>query len=277
MSQLPLNGLDLTVGAILLISALLAFLRGFVQETLSIGAWVGAGFGALYGLRFAQPYARKFIPLDWAADTAAVVVLFLAILFVLSLVTNFISRTVHRSALNPLDRSLGFVFGLARGAVILCIGMIICDWLVAPDKRPDWMAQAKTLPLMETGADGLKSLLPSSFQRAGDAAKDAAAKLDEAAETKRTLERLTQPLPAGNPAGNNDKAAKVREDLRKALQDGGISDADKQRLEQRCKARAFRTVEGSREPSRPCVALNRSVRCGRRPPEGRMRCVRDRR
>ena len=203
MSNLPVNGLDLAVGIILLISALLAFMRGFVQETLSVAAWIGASFGAIYGLKYVQPTARRLIPLYWAADLAGMVVLFLAILLVLSVLINLISRTVQRSALNPLDRSLGFVFGLVRGGVILCVALIICDWLVTPDNRPDWMRTAKTLPLMETGAEALKGLLPRTFQRANDAAKDAAARLDEAAETAQTLQRLTEPVPKR--AGRNTK------------------------------------------------------------------------
>ncbi len=204
MAGLPINGLDLAVGIILLISALLAFMRGFVQETLSIGAWAGAVFGSLYGLQYVQPTARQLIPLDWAADAVAVAVLFIAILFALSLIINLIAGHVRRSGFNPFDRSLGFVFGLARGGVILCVGLIICDWLVTPSKRPDWMRSAKTLPLMEVGAEGLKSLLPRSFQRAGDAAKDAAAKVEEAAETKRALDRLTQPQPRATRAKSGD-------------------------------------------------------------------------
>jgi membrane protein required for colicin V production len=207
MPHLPVNGLDLAVAIVLLISALLAFMRGFVQETLSIAAWIGASFGSLYGLQFVRPTARRLIPIDWAADAAAMIVLFLAILFTLSILINLISRTVQRSALNPLDRSLGFVFGLVRGGVILCIGLIICDWLMAPDQRPDWMKSAKTLPLMEGGADRLKGLLPHTFQRAGDAAKDAAAKVNEAAEAKRTLERLTEPVPQR--AGHDQHGAEV--------------------------------------------------------------------
>ena len=205
MSSLPINGLDLTVGLVLLISALLAFMRGFVQETLSIGAWIGALFGALYGTRFVHPFARKIIPLDWAADAAATVVLFLVILFLLSIVTNMVARTVQRSTLNPLDRSLGFLFGLLRGAVILCVALIIVDWLMKADDRPEWMRTAKTMPLLEDGADILKSVVPRSFQRAEDAAKDAAAKVNEAAEMKRTLDRLNAPVPTGSDKG--EKAA----------------------------------------------------------------------
>lgn len=210
MSSLPVNGLDLTVILVLLVSALLAFMRGFVQETLSVGAWIGATFGALYGVRYVHPYAREIIPLDWAADAAATVVLFLAILFVLSIITNIIARSVQRSSLNPLDRSLGFLFGLVRGAVILSVALIISDWLMKADDRPHWMKSARTLPLLEDGAGVLKAMIPQSFQRAEDTAKDAAAKVNEAAEMKRTLEHLTAPTPAGSgEKGEDQKAAKA--------------------------------------------------------------------
>lgn len=212
MSSLPINGLDLTVGVVLLISALLAFLRGFVQETLSVGAWIGATFGALYGVRYVHPYAREIIPLDWAADAAATTVLFLLILFVLSIATNMVARTVQRSALNPLDRSLGFVFGIVRGAVILSVALIISDWLMKADDRPLWMKSAKTLPLLEDGASVLKAMIPQSFQRAEDTAKDAAAKINEAAEMKRTLDHLTAPTPTGpgeKGGERDDKSAKT--------------------------------------------------------------------
>ncbi|MDX2144721.1 MAG: CvpA family protein [Rhodospirillaceae bacterium] len=200
MDNIPINGLDLAVIAILLISALLAFMRGFVHEVLSIGAWVGAAFGALYGLPFAQPIARKSIPFDWAADAAAIVVLFLAGLLVLSLITNALSKTVQASALNNLDRSLGFLFGLARAAVILSILLIAADWLMDKDNRPQWMQKAKTLPALEMGADTLKNLMPDSFMAAEDAAKEAAGTAKDAMELKQTLDRLTQPTPGAQPA-----------------------------------------------------------------------------
>jgi len=209
MSSLPINGLDLTVGIILIISALLAFMRGFVQEALSMGAWIGALLGALFGVQFVQPFARSIIPLDWAADAAATVVLFLLILFLLSVLTNMVAGRVKRSSLNPLDRSLGALFGLLRGAVIVCVALIISDWLMKADDRPKWMQTAKTLPLLEDGASILKSMIPQSFQRAEDAAKDAAAKVNEAAEMKRTLDRLTAPVPAGPEGKADDKDGKT--------------------------------------------------------------------
>jgi membrane protein required for colicin V production len=223
MDQLPINGLDLAVGIILLISALLAFMRGFVHEVLSIAAWVGASLAAVRGLPFARPIARGIIPIDWAADAAAAVLIFLAVLLALSILTNAIARSIQKSALNNLDRSLGFVFGLLRALVILGIGLIITDWLTNSG-RPQWMARAKTLPIIELAADGLKSILPPSFMAAGDAAKDGAAKINKAIEAKETLDRLNMPaLAVPDTADKNAKSEsgyqdKERRDMERLIQ-----------------------------------------------------------
>ncbi len=223
MANLPINGLDLAVGIILLISALLAFMRGFVHEVLSVAAWVGAVLAGVHGLPFARPIARKFIPIDWAADSAAAVLIFLVVLLALSILTNAIARSIQKSALNNLDRSLGFVFGLARALVILGVGLIITDWLTAT-ARPIWMARAKTLPIIELSADGLKAILPPSFMAAGDAAKDGAARINRAVEAKETLDRLTAPaLQGASPDNETAKPEsgyqdKERRDMERLIQ-----------------------------------------------------------
>ncbi|MBL8644614.1 MAG: CvpA family protein [Rhodospirillaceae bacterium] len=226
MDNLPINGLDAAVIVILLVSALLAFMRGFVHEVLSIGAWVGAALTALYGLPLAQPIARGMIPIDWAADAVASIVLFLGALLVLSLVTSALSKTVQASALNNLDRSLGFLFGLVRAAVILSIVLIAADWLMDKSSRPQWMQKAKTLPAIEVGADALKNLIPESFMAAKDAAKEAAGTAKDAMELKQTLDRLTTPTPAAEPpkpdgAKPEEKPGydnKERQDMERLLQ-----------------------------------------------------------
>ena len=104
--------------------------------------------------------------------------------------------------MNNLDRSLGFVFGLARAAVILSILLIATDWLMDKTARPVWMQKAKTLPAIELGANVLKDLMPDSFIAAEDAAKEAADTAKDALELKRTLDRLTQPTPTAEPTPN---------------------------------------------------------------------------
>lgn len=213
MQGLPVNGLDLAVGAILLISALIAFMRGFVHEVLSIAAWIGAVVAVIYGFPFVQPHARGLISINWAADAAAAVAIFLIVLLILSIATHAVARAIQKSALNNLDRSLGFIFGIARAVVILAVGLIITDWLTERE-RPRWLETAKTLPAIEMAAEGLISVLPPSFMPPGLAPKPAALiKAEEAIHTAKTLERLNRPSPAARTRG--------------ILEDGGPSPAAK--------------------------------------------------
>ena len=87
-----MNYLDIIVLAVIALSALFAFARGFVKEALSIGAWIGAGLIALYGLPHARPFAKQFIANPTLAEIAAGAALFIVSLIVLSLVTSVIAR-----------------------------------------------------------------------------------------------------------------------------------------------------------------------------------------
>ena len=121
MAELPFTFLDIAIGVVLLISGLLAFVRGFVHEVLAVGAWIGAIVVAVFGFPYHRPYARDLIPHELVADAAAGAAIFVVALVVLSLLTRALSDRVKDSALNALDRSLGFVFGLLRGAVLVCL------------------------------------------------------------------------------------------------------------------------------------------------------------
>ncbi|MGE4064269.1 MAG: CvpA family protein [Rhodospirillaceae bacterium] len=209
MQGLPVNGLDLAVGAILLVSALIAFIRGFVHEVLSIAAWIGAVVAVIYGFPFVQPHARNLIPINWAADAAAAVAIFLIVLLILSITTHAVARAIQKSALNNLDRSLGFVFGIARAVVILAVGLIITDWLTERE-RPQWVQSAKTLPAIEMAAEGLVSILPPSFMPPALQPRPAALiKAEEDINTAQTLQRLNRPAPAAKTGGANEKSAEA--------------------------------------------------------------------
>ncbi|MBT3306819.1 MAG: CvpA family protein, partial [Alphaproteobacteria bacterium] len=142
-----INALDIGVGVLLLVSALLAYARGLVQEVLSIGGWVGATFATFYGFPYLRPYARELTTIDVVADFAAGIVLFVLALVILSLLTRHISKAVKNSTLNAIDRSLGFLFGLARGALIVVIAYIGLGMVYPEDDQPKWVHQARSLEL----------------------------------------------------------------------------------------------------------------------------------
>jgi membrane protein required for colicin V production len=204
------NALDLAIVAIVVLSGLFAFARGFVKEALSIGAWVGASLAAVYLLPSARPVAERFTGPGPAADALAGVAIFAVAIITLSLLTTAISRRVKDSSLSALDRTFGLIFGLARGAFLVCLAYIALAWLLPPgDQRPRWMAEARTLPLLKSGAEQLGRFVPAGMRErtAGMAARVEDSAGREAAEAMRayaTPKPRTAPAPGATPAYTPD-------------------------------------------------------------------------
>lgn len=217
MDSLPINATDALVIIIVIVSGIFAFVRGFVHELCGIGAWIGAAFATLYGFPFVQPYARDIISIELLADITAGIVLFILVLVSLSVLTRLISDRVRESSLGPLDRSLGLVFGFLRGAVLVCLAWLALTWALPPEDWPDWVAEARTRPLMQEGTKLLRGLLPPETLEEGDtAAKEALRRAEQA----QSFQRLVTPLPdrdgqAGQPEYNDD----MRQSLERAIQD----------------------------------------------------------
>ena len=203
MDGLPLNLADISVALILLVSALLAFVRGFFREVMAIAAWVGAFFVALYGFTHVQPYARDLIPVETVADLATGVGLFVVAVVIFSTISHALVRGVKDSGLGAVDRSLGFVFGLVRGAVIVCLIFLIIQWAIDDEPKPRWIAEARALPLVEKGAEMLVALVPENIRSDADRAAAAARRKAEDEFKQKALERLTSPPPKDTNTNSN--------------------------------------------------------------------------
>lgn len=153
---------DVGILIVLIISALLAFARGLIKETLSVAGWVGAIFAVLYLFPLLKPFARKLIPLDILADAVTGTMIFVVALVAISIVSYTIAKRVRDSSLNAIDRSLGFVFGLVRGAIVVCIAFLILVQLVPTADHPSWIQEARSLPAVELGANLLIKLVPET-------------------------------------------------------------------------------------------------------------------
>ena len=158
-----MNLLDIAVLAIVVLSALLAFSRGFVRELLSVASWVAAAFATLYLFPVARPSAHKLIAKTLIVDLGLALVIFLVALVAFSFLSGMIAKRVHQTEFKLLDRSLGFVFGAARGLVLLSLGMLLINWAYKPDERPKAILEAKSLPVLAYGADLLRTLVPDDF------------------------------------------------------------------------------------------------------------------
>lgn len=239
MEGSSLNPVDVAVAVVLLISALMAFARGFVREVLSVAAWVGAAFATLWLFPIAAPYLRVYISTQYVADGVTILGVFTLALIVLSMLTSAVSGKVQESSLSAIDRSLGFAFGVVRGAVLVSLAFLFAAWLWP--EQPVWLRDAVSRPYLATGAQILRGFLPDGDLDLDPAVREAdraRRRLDEAENAKRALDRLANPRPT--PAGN----AAVRET------DRGYNADDLGRLDQVIKSTDQpKTPEPDRRPN----------------------------
>ena len=193
-----MNPLDIGVIAIVVLSAVFAFARGFVREALSIVAWVGAAAITIYGFLPVLAMVDPIVKNPLLSQLIAGFGLFVVSLVVLTIITSFLARLVRTSALSPIDRTLGFVFGLVRGALIVCVAYLLLDF-VQPSERPAWIRDAKSAPFLHQGADMLRQFLPESFKIKNAAIDDAVQALSAAAQAKEAMGALKMPAPT-NPS-----------------------------------------------------------------------------
>lgn len=219
MDNLPINVTDMAVIAIVLISGILAFTRGFFREVLSIGSWVAAFFASLYLYPYVAPYIRDLLGWGDMADLAAGAVVFVASVIVMSLLSHYVAAALKASSLTAVDRSLGFLFGIARGAVLICLLYLGLNWLIEDNGYPKWVSEARTLPLVEQGAETLVSLVPPHLRpRLKSAVGNAGTKARKQTE-KLLYERLTSPPAKSDaPKDGDGYTAEQRRDLERVIE-----------------------------------------------------------
>lgn len=201
------NPLDVAVVVVVLLSAALAFARGFAREVLSVFAWVGAILVALYAFPHVAPLVRAKVETRFVADVLAGGAVFTGALIVFSMVSHRLTDGIRAGSLSAIDRSLGFGFGAFRGVVIACLAYLFMVFLWPGEaEQPDWFKTARTRPMLEGGAGLLKRMVPN-------ADGDSAARDAQAAEDRRVLERLSTPEPQrANPAAPQpDQGYKTQE------------------------------------------------------------------
>jgi membrane protein required for colicin V production len=151
---------DLIVLAVLALSALLAFSRGLVREVLSLAAWVGAIFAAIWSLPRLRPHAEQWLGSTPWTDPIVFAAVFIVSLIVLMIIARMLSGLVRASAIGGVDRTLGLVFGVLRGAALLILAYIIAGMVVQVDRWPEPVLQARSLPLVYDGARWVVDRLP---------------------------------------------------------------------------------------------------------------------
>ncbi|TDH35915.1 CvpA family protein [Pseudohoeflea suaedae] len=157
---MPITLLDGIVLAVTLFSAVLAMVRGFSREVLAVASWIAAAAAAYFFYPVLVPFAQEYTGSDKIAMIGSAAVIFLITLIVVSYITMRIADFIIDSRVGALDRTLGFVFGAARGILLVVVAMLFFNWLVAAPQQPDWVANAKSKPMLDTLGARLVAMLP---------------------------------------------------------------------------------------------------------------------
>ena len=109
-----------------------------------------------------MPYIVDYTPNTTIAMAASAGIIFLVTLIVMSVLTMRIADFVIDSRIGALDRTLGFMFGAARGILLVAVAMLFFNWLVTGPQQPAWVADAKSKPLLDSIGEQLVNILPEN-------------------------------------------------------------------------------------------------------------------
>jgi membrane protein required for colicin V production len=150
---------DIALAAVMLISGLMAIMRGFSREVLSLLAWGLAAVAAFYAISSSQvrEQASGFLE-PYVGDNQILVtivvaaIVFLIVLIVLSVIGAKISDALLETGAGPIDRTLGFFYGMLRGLVLMMTIFIFYVWLVPRDKIDSSVRDAMLLPMITSAS-----------------------------------------------------------------------------------------------------------------------------
>lgn len=158
---------DGVVAIVILLSAVLAYSRGIVRETLSIAGWVGAAVAAYYLAPMVRPLILETPVLsDFLGNScelsvvAAFAAVFAGALILISIFTPVFAGAVQRSALGGVDQGLGFLFGVLRGALLVAVALIVYDRVLVGDPIP-MVDGSQSAAIFANLADRIAAEIPS--------------------------------------------------------------------------------------------------------------------
>jgi membrane protein required for colicin V production len=170
-----MSGFDFIVLLLLGAGAVFGFLRGFVQEVLSLAAWVVT----LVVINFLHAPATAVLTDYFDSPISASIVAFLLLViipyFAVKLLARKIGTASRASVLGPIDRVLGFGFGALKGLIIAVVAFSILvlgyDTVWGPSGRPTWITDARTYPFIDGASDSLVDVIQERRLAMADADK----------------------------------------------------------------------------------------------------------
>lgn len=175
-----MTGFDIAIFVVVAATAISGFMRGLVQEIMTLAAWVFALAAIHY---FHTPLSARLIPFTGEGMGAAPVLAFVLLLMVPYVIIKMLSKRMgdlsRESLLAPIDRMLGFGFGTLKGLIVVVLGFSIMvmayDTVWGIGGRPVWITQARTYPFVNAASESLVKMIG---ERRNGAAKAEAKRLE---------------------------------------------------------------------------------------------------
>lgn len=156
---------DLSVVVFIFLSAIFSFSRGFSQEILSLISWTSAFFISFIFSENLFFLTRFVVSNIFLSKVITYLLVFILSLFLFSYLTSKFSTSVKRSTVGMLDRSLGFLFGITRGYILLCLCFFIVNSFYM-NKIPSWFDKSKMNYLLMYGSVKIISFFDKENQSA---------------------------------------------------------------------------------------------------------------
>ena len=154
-----MSWLDLVILAIILLSALISLVRGFVKESVSLVTWIVAG---VLAFRYFAPMGELLEPFVESANIrniAGGAILFIMTLVVGAIVNFILSQLVSKTGLSGTDRALGVVFGAARGILIVTLVVLLASLTPMPDAG--WWQDSASVEYFQQLAEWIRGIIPA--------------------------------------------------------------------------------------------------------------------
>jgi len=226
---MPFTLLDGILILVTLISAVLAMIRGFTREVFAIGSWVAAAIVTYLFWEDLLPFTQNYIEDRNLALGVTILAIFFVTLIIVSIITMRISDFVLDSRAGPLDRTLGFLFGAARGLILVVIAVLFLNFFIQPQLQPPWIAEAQTKPWLDSIGNDLLSRLPE------DPEAEIMERFREGTD-QAPPPSLEEPLPGQTPAPLDIPALEGLGESPPEDADPGLAPDDQNALEQRTQA-----------------------------------------
>ncbi len=164
-----LTAFDAVAIVIVIVSTLMALARGFMRELATLGAFIAAIAAAFFARKFFVAPLGDLLPEGspaWLPDAIIFVGVFLIVYVIVAWFGASLSKSIQGvDGIGLLDRIAGGLFGFARGGVVLVFFVYLVNLAMDQDQIPAFVTQARTYPIITSGADYLKTRAPELAER----------------------------------------------------------------------------------------------------------------